>query len=142
MLTLSIDSEIKLPKGVKRNLQDAEWFSELKLLILMEQRKPFKFVHNKSFAVRIFLFYNSSLLNFTTCFKINFLFTAQPPGVPEICRKSLISCPASGGLELFLLGKNFLKDTKIVFQSIVDNKSSPDFWEERVLPDKEFLQQV
>ena len=67
-----------------------------------------------------------------------FLFSAQPPGVPEICKKSLTSCPVTGGAELFVLGKNFLKDTKVIFQQ-------PDVhppWEETVLPDKEFLQQV
>ncbi|KAL0273832.1 UNVERIFIED_CONTAM: hypothetical protein PYX00_006408 [Menopon gallinae] len=62
----------------------------------------------------------------------------QPPGVPEICKKSLTSCPVTGGAELFILGKNFLKDTKVIFQQ-------PDIhppWEETVLPDKEFLQQT
>lgn len=42
--------------------------------------------------------------------------SAQPPGVPEICKKSLVSCPAGGGLELYILGKNFLKDTRVTFQ--------------------------
>lgn len=64
--------------------------------------------------------------------------TAQPPGVPEVCRKSLVSCPANGGLELYLLGKNFLKETRVVFR--VSHDGSP--WEEEVVPDKEFLQQV
>lgn len=61
-------------------------------------------------------------------------FVAQPPGVPEICKKSLTSCPASGGKELFILGKNFLKDTHILFVT--------DEWRQTVNPDKEFLQQV
>lgn len=59
---------------------------------------------------------------------------AQPPGVPEICKKSLTTCPVSGGKELFILGKNFLKDTQVVFQT--------DDWKQSVNPDKEFLQQV
>lgn len=63
----------------------------------------------------------------------------QPPGIPEICRKSLVSCPANGGFELFLLGKNFLKDTKVVFLLSTDNRP---VWEEHVTPDKEFLQQT
>jgi nuclear factor of activated T-cells 5 len=50
-----------------------------------------------------------------------------------------MSCPVSGGLELFLIGKNFLKDTKIVFQS---ENNGQGFWKGTVLPDKEFLQQV
>lgn len=68
----------------------------------------------------------------------------QPPGIPEICKKSLTSCPCTGGLELFILGKNFLKDTRVVFQLDNDNLSSSlePHWECAVLPDKEFLQQT
>lgn len=69
-----------------------------------------------------------------------FLFSlAQLPGVPEICKKSLTACPATGGLELFILGKNFLKDTKVVFQQ---TEGDTTVWEQSVVPDKEFLQQV
>ncbi|KAF5300322.1 hypothetical protein FQA39_LY11179 [Lamprigera yunnana] len=63
----------------------------------------------------------------------------QPPGIPEICKKSLTSCPATGGLELFILGKNFLKDTKVFFQQVDDQGLH---WEHYVVPDKEFLQQT
>ncbi|XP_030761123.1 nuclear factor of activated T-cells 5 isoform X2 [Sitophilus oryzae] len=63
----------------------------------------------------------------------------QPPGIPEICKKSLTSCPASGGLELFVLGKNFLKDTKVYFQQFDEGRVS---WEQAVVPDKEYLQQT
>ncbi|XP_018574169.1 nuclear factor of activated T-cells 5 isoform X2 [Anoplophora glabripennis] len=63
----------------------------------------------------------------------------QPPGVPEICKKSLTSCPASGGLELFVLGKNFLKDTKVYFQLFEEGHL---LWEKAVVPDKEYLQQT
>ncbi|XP_014360929.2 nuclear factor of activated T-cells 5 isoform X2 [Papilio machaon] len=63
----------------------------------------------------------------------------QPPGVPEVCRKSLVSCPATGGLELYLLGKNFLKETRVVFCQRQDGHTT---WEEEVVPDKEFLQQT
>ena len=59
--------------------------------------------------------------------------------MPEICKKSLSSCPAAGGLELFILGKNFLKDTRVVFQEAEGSASS---WKQTVQPDKEFLQQV
>lgn len=62
----------------------------------------------------------------------------QPPGVPEICKKSLTSSPAGGGVELFILGKNFLKDTRVVFQEIEGSTST---WKQTVQPDKEFLQQ-
>lgn len=73
------------------------------------------------------------------------MLTAQPPGVPEICKKSLVSCPANGGLELFIIGKNFLKDTRILFQArrnCLPSDSYDTIWEESVFPDKEFLQQV
>uniref|UniRef100_A0A8C4Q4A9 Nuclear factor of activated T-cells 5 n=2 Tax=Eptatretus burgeri TaxID=7764 RepID=A0A8C4Q4A9_EPTBU len=40
----------------------------------------------------------------------------QPIGTPEILKKSLHRGSASGGEELFLIGKNFLKDIKIIFQ--------------------------
>ncbi|GAB0094422.1 NFAT [Sergentomyia squamirostris] len=65
----------------------------------------------------------------------------QPPGVPEICRKSLISCPAGGGLELFIIGKNFSKDTRVVFQT-QKMSSGEVIWQEMVIPDKEYLQQT
>ncbi|KAE8746745.1 hypothetical protein FOCC_FOCC006493, partial [Frankliniella occidentalis] len=39
----------------------------------------------------------------------------QPPGVPEICKKSLTTAPCTGGMELFIIGKNFLKDTRVIF---------------------------
>ncbi|KAL3281640.1 hypothetical protein HHI36_004846 [Cryptolaemus montrouzieri] len=64
----------------------------------------------------------------------------QPPGIPEICKKSLTACPARGGLELFVLGKNFSKDTKVYFQQI-DEESIVN-WEQECVPDKEYLQQT
>ncbi|XP_021694713.1 nuclear factor of activated T-cells 5 isoform X3 [Aedes aegypti] len=79
----------------------------------------------------------------------------QPPGIPEICKKSLVSCPAEGGLELFIIGKNFLKDTKVVFQrrkvplgggGASTSAKPPSLsvipWEQSVVPDKEYLQQT
>ena len=42
--------------------------------------------------------------------------TAQPAGVPEILKKSLHSCSVKGEEEVFLIGKNFLKGTKVIFQ--------------------------
>ncbi|GLV42329.1 NFAT nuclear factor [Carabus blaptoides fortunei] len=70
----------------------------------------------------------------------------QPPGIPEICKKSLTNCPVSGGMELFILGKNFLKDTKVIFQQHavydVPGERAEVIWEEVVTPDKEFLQQT
>lgn len=50
------------------------------------------------------------------------MFTAQPAGVPEILKKSLHSCSVRGGEEVFIIGKNFLKDTKVIFQENVSGK--------------------
>lgn len=36
--------------------------------------------------------------------------------MPEILKKSLHSCSVRGGEEVFIIGKNFLKDTKVIFQ--------------------------
>lgn len=52
------------------------------------------------------------------------LFTAQPAGVPEILKKSLHSCSVRGGEEVFIIGKNFLKDTKVIFHENVSGKTS------------------
>merc|ERR1712106_50996 len=64
----------------------------------------------------------------------------QPPGVPEITRKSLSSSTVLGGEEMFILGKNFLKDTCVIFQHCT-HKVQP-IWEEKVTPDKETLNPV
>jgi hypothetical protein len=66
--------------------------------------------------------------------------SAQPAGVPEICKKSLRQCEAIGGVELFVLGKNLTKDSKVVFSE--GEPSSPHYWTAVVQPDKDFLQQV
>ncbi|ODM97124.1 Nuclear factor of activated T-cells 5 [Orchesella cincta] len=63
----------------------------------------------------------------------------QPPGVPEICKQSLTECPASGGLELFVVGKNFLKDTRVVFQQ--EDTEGHAVWEASSEPLKDYLQQ-
>lgn len=36
--------------------------------------------------------------------------------MPEILKKSLHSCSVRGGEEVFIIGKNFLKGTKVIFQ--------------------------
>ncbi|KNC25818.1 hypothetical protein FF38_08157, partial [Lucilia cuprina] len=92
----------------------------------------------------------------------NPIICTQPPGVPEICKKSLNSCPVDGGLELFIIGKNFLKDTHVIFQETYESVSGNNdddlktaaasandmsiigagLWEQTVLPDKEYLQQT
>ncbi|XP_042863478.1 nuclear factor of activated T-cells 5-like isoform X2 [Penaeus japonicus] len=64
----------------------------------------------------------------------------QPPGVPEISRKSLEKCPVMGGEEMFIFGKNFLKDTVVTFQQ--NGAKSQPIWEEKVSPDPETLQPI
>ncbi|KAG5681545.1 hypothetical protein PVAND_010966 [Polypedilum vanderplanki] len=72
----------------------------------------------------------------------NTITCTQPPGTPEICKKSLDSCNALGGKELFIIGKNFLKDTKVTFVQYDEIKPSKKIWEEIIQPDKEYLQQT
>ncbi|OQR72582.1 hypothetical protein BIW11_03745, partial [Tropilaelaps mercedesae] len=65
----------------------------------------------------------------------------QPPGAPEICKKSLRSVPCDGGkgdTELFIIGKNFLKDTKVVFREVAADGRIQ--WQDSITPEKEFLQ--
>lgn len=56
---------------------------------------------------------------------------AQPAGLPEILKKSLHSCSVQGGEEVFIIGKNFLKDTKVIFQENISGKTS--LWTNSVL---------
>ncbi|KTF86298.1 hypothetical protein cypCar_00020194 [Cyprinus carpio] len=63
----------------------------------------------------------------------------QPAGVPEILKKSLHSCSVNGGSEVFIIGKNFLKGTKVVFQ---ENASADDkSWKAEADIDMEFFHQ-
>ncbi|XP_053211107.1 nuclear factor of activated T-cells 5-like isoform X2 [Panonychus citri] len=55
----------------------------------------------------------------------------QPVGTPEICKISLSECKMTGGKELYIIGKNFLKDSKVIFKS--------DNWGKIIEPDKEYL---
>ncbi|XP_017333799.1 nuclear factor of activated T-cells 5 isoform X2 [Ictalurus punctatus] len=48
----------------------------------------------------------------------------QPAGIPEILKKSLHSCSVRGGEEVFIIGKNFLKGTKVIFQENVSDEKS------------------
>ncbi|XP_068595451.1 nuclear factor of activated T-cells 5-like [Brachionichthys hirsutus] len=48
----------------------------------------------------------------------------QPAGVPEILKKSLHSCSVRGGEEVFIIGKNFLKGTKVIFQENITDDNS------------------
>ena len=44
------------------------------------------------------------------------MFLAQPRGQPEIVRKSLERCSVEGNQEMFIIGKNFHRGTKVIFQ--------------------------
>ncbi|XP_061526666.1 nuclear factor of activated T-cells 5 isoform X2 [Phycodurus eques] len=62
----------------------------------------------------------------------------QPAGVPEILKKSLHSCSVRGGEELFIIGKNFLKDAKVIFQENVSDETS---WKTEAEIDMEMFHQ-
>ncbi|XP_071236821.1 nuclear factor of activated T-cells 5-like isoform X1 [Salvelinus alpinus] len=62
----------------------------------------------------------------------------QPAGVPEILKKSLHSCSARGDEEVFIIGKNFLKDTKVIFQENVSDEKS---WKAEAEIDMELFHQ-
>ena len=50
----------------------------------------------------------------------------QLPGTPEITKMSLSSCSSTGGEELWMIGKNFLKDCVVVFQETAGSRRLPD----------------
>ncbi|XP_074646417.1 uncharacterized protein LOC141902539 [Tubulanus polymorphus] len=58
----------------------------------------------------------------------------QPVGQPEICKQSLDSASVEGGDEMFIIGKNFMKGTKVIFQELRNEKV---FWEKEaeILPE-------
>ncbi|XP_056595704.1 nuclear factor of activated T-cells 5a isoform X2 [Triplophysa dalaica] len=62
----------------------------------------------------------------------------QPAGIPEILKKSLQSCPVAGGEEVFIIGKNFLKGTKVIFQ---DNSADESGWNAEAEIDMELFHQ-
>nr|XP_054588104.1 nuclear factor of activated T-cells 5 isoform X2 [Nothobranchius furzeri] len=62
----------------------------------------------------------------------------QPAGLPEILKKSLHSCTVRGGEEVFIIGKNFLKDTKVVFQENISDEQS---WKAEAEIDMELFHQ-
>ncbi|KAI7813940.1 nuclear factor of activated T-cells 5 isoform X1 [Triplophysa rosa] len=62
----------------------------------------------------------------------------QPAGVPEILKKSLHSCSVKGESEVFIIGKNFLKGTKVIFQ---ENASDDKSWKAEADIDMDFFHQ-
>jgi len=65
---------------------------------------------------------------------------SQLPGTPEILRMSSDSSPVEGGGELWIIGKNFLKDTRVIFSYSIINKEEP-LWVKVVEPLQEFFHQ-
>ncbi|XP_060770702.1 nuclear factor of activated T-cells 5a isoform X2 [Neoarius graeffei] len=62
----------------------------------------------------------------------------QPAGVPEILKKSLHTCSVIGGEEVFIIGKNFLKGTKVIFQETATDDGS---WQAEAEIDMELFHQ-
>ncbi|XP_077453534.1 nuclear factor of activated T-cells 5a isoform X2 [Stigmatopora argus] len=62
----------------------------------------------------------------------------QPAGVPEILKKSLHCCSVKGGEEVFIIGKNFLKGTKVVFQ---ENIADDNSWQAEATIDMDLFHQ-
>ena len=65
----------------------------------------------------------------------------QLPGTPEILKMSLSSADFKGGDELWIIGKNFLKDTKVVFSHSLPGKEEP-LWTKLTEPEQEFFHQT
>ncbi|XP_055504946.1 nuclear factor of activated T-cells 5-like [Leucoraja erinacea] len=63
----------------------------------------------------------------------------QPAGAPEILKKSLHTCSVKGGEDLFLIGKNFLKGTKVIFQE--NNSDDTNSWNSEAEIDMELFHQ-
>jgi len=64
----------------------------------------------------------------------------QLPGLPEICKKSLSECPAAGDRDLFIVGKNFMKGTRVIFSQ--PGKEGTVIWERNAEIDLEYFQQM
>ena len=62
----------------------------------------------------------------------------QLPGTPEIMKTNTRTSPMTGGGELWIIGKNFLKDTKVYFLYVKPGKMEPT-WSKMVAPIKDFF---
>ncbi|CAK8696150.1 uncharacterized protein LOC143453503 [Clavelina lepadiformis] len=59
----------------------------------------------------------------------------QPPGQPEITKKSLERCPVEGGVEMFIIGRNFHRGLKVIFQDSEEPDGS--HWHTQATIDKD-----
>ena len=69
-------------------------------------------------------------------------FVAQPIGQPEICKMSLKASSVYGGEELFIIGKNFLRGTKVFFQELSEDENAAVQWEKESEIDRDYFQPV
>eukprot|EP00092_Neocalanus_flemingeri_P011370 GFUD01012252.1.p1 GENE.GFUD01012252.1~~GFUD01012252.1.p1 ORF type:complete len:1220 (+),score=249.90 GFUD01012252.1:554-4213(+) len=65
----------------------------------------------------------------------------QLPGTPEILKMSASTSDLKGGGELWIIGKNFLKDTKVVFSHSIAGKKEP-LWTKLMEPEQEYFHQT
>ena len=64
----------------------------------------------------------------------------QQLGVPEVLKMSLNTSPARGGGDLFIIGRNFDRNTIVVFREYKDDGTLA--WNAEATIDKQFLHQV
>ena len=55
---------------------------------------------------------------------------------------SLKQSPANGGDELFIIGKNFLRGTKVFFQELSEGENGEVKWEKESDIDRDYFQPV
>ena len=80
-------------------------------------------------------------LYFLSELTVSFIVPAQPAGQPEVSKKSLSESSPQGGAELFVIGKNFLKQgAKVMFQEKDHNDTI--IWQQKAELDQEHFQQV
>ena len=64
----------------------------------------------------------------------------QQLGIPEVLKMSLQTSPAKGGSDLFIIGRNFDRNTSVVFREYKDDGSLA--WNAEASVDKQYLHQV
>lgn len=73
----------------------------------------------------------------------NSILCTQPIGQPEICKISCRESSVEGGGELFIIGKNFMKGTKVFFQEREDDDEEGEItWQKEADVDKDYFQQT